>query len=804
MRVSLEWLAEYVDLPASAHDLAEMLNGSGTAVEAVEEIGEGFEAFVVGRVLEVKAHPSADRLSLCRVDLGGEVADIVCGAPNVRPGMLSPVAPPGSRLPDGTRISEATIRGVASRGMLLSEKELGISEEADGIMVLEEGAKAGARLSDVLAARDTVLDLEITPNRPDCLSMLGIAREVAALTGQKVKSPEFALREEGAPAADAVRVDIEDGDLCSRYAARVIEEVGIHASPWWMRRRLQAAGVRPISNVVDVTNYVMLETGQPLHAFDLDLVKDGHIIVRRAANGEAMTTLDGVERRLARDDLLICDPSGPVALAGVMGGEHTEVSASTTRILLESAHFDPANIMRTARLQELPSEASYRFERGVDPGGCVRAADRAAFLMQELAGGTVRPGAVDARARIIEPVSLVLRVRRTAAIIGADIGGEEMASYLRSIELEAEMVKEDGGEDTIRVTVPTFRPDLEREIDLVEEVARLYGYGRIAPTLPRSSHNIGSLTPQQGKRREVARILAGMGLHEAICHAFISPRWLEILDPDRQCLPSAPVILRNPISEEMSVMRPLLLPGLLEAVRYNLNRQVAGLLFFEMGRTFVPRAREKLPEEAQKLGCALAARWLPKQWHRDAEDVDFFAAKGILERLMSSLRVTSWDLRREGFPFLHPAQSCAVSIRDRDVGFLGLVHPRVAAAADVPPNTAVLEIALDPLIAAALEPLPYEEIPRYPSIQMDLAVVVDGGVDAGEVEDVIWEAGGELLREVRLFDLYRGDQLGEGEKSLAFSLSFYALDRTLRDDEVRSVYEGIIAKLAGGLGARLR
>lgn len=804
MRVSLQWLADYVDLPMSAHELAEMLTGSGTAVEGILELGEGYEAFIVGRVLEVMPHPAADRLSLCKVDVGGEVADIVCGAPNVRPGIFVPVAMPGSSLPDGTAIAETAIRGVDSRGMLLSERELGISEEAEGIMVLEEGARAGARLSDTLAVRDTVLDLEITPNRPDCLSMLGIAREVAALTGQKVRRPEFALRERGAPAADAVRVDIEDGDLCSRYAARVIENVSTAASPWWMRSRLQAAGVRPISNVVDVTNYVMLETGQPLHAFDLDLVREGRIIVRRAADGETMTTLDGVERKLTRDDLLICDPSGPVALAGVMGGEHTEVGGSTTRVLLESAHFDAPNIMRTARLQDLPSEASYRFERGVDPEGCADAADRAAFLMQELAGGAVRPGAVDARARIIAPVSLKLRVKRAARLIGADIGGEEMASHLRSIELEAKLAQGDGGEETIAVTVPTFRPDLEREIDLVEEVARLYGYGRIAPTLPRSPHNIGSLTPQQGKRREMARTLAGMGLHEAITNAFISPRWLKILDPDGEYLPAAPVTLRNPISEEMSVMRPLLLPGLLEAVRFNLNRQVSGLLFFEIGRTFVPREGEALPAEAQKLGCVLAGRWLSKQWDREAEEVDFFTVKGVLERLTSSLHVSNWSLRREALPFLHPAQSCAVSMGGRDAGLLGLVHPRIAAETDLPRNTAVLEIDLDPLIAAALEPVPYEEIPRVPSVQMDLAVVVDNGVDAGEVEGVIREVGGELLREVRLFDLYRGEQLDAGRKSLAYGLSFYALDRTLRDDEVRSIYEDIVVKLAQRLGARLR
>jgi phenylalanyl-tRNA synthetase beta chain len=804
MRVSLEWLAEYIDITRSALELAEMLTDSGTAVEGVEELGAALDGFVVGHVLEVKPHPAADRLSLCQVDLGKEVADIVCGAPNVRPDIFVPVATPGSSLPDGTPITEATIRGIASRGMLLSEKELGISEEAEGIMILEEGARAGAILSEVLGMSDTVLDLEITPNRPDCLSMLGIAREVAALTGRKLRRPAFELLEVGAEATETVRVEIEDGDLCSRYVARVIEGIRIAPSPWWMRRRLQAAGVRPICNIVDVTNYVMLEMGQPLHAFDLDLVERGHIIVRRAVEGEKMTTLDGVERQLVRDDLLICDPSGPVALAGVMGGEHTEVSVSTARVLLESAHFDPANIMRTARMQDLTSEASYRFERGVDPGGCVRAADRAAFLMQEIAGGSVMPGAVDARARIIEPVRIKLRVKRTARLIGADITGEEMASHLRSIELDARIAGGGLDEEIIEATVPTFRADLGREIDLVEEVARLHGYGRIRSTLPCTQHNIGSLTPQQVKRREIARILAGMGLHEAISNAFISPRWLDILDPAREYIPTACIGLRNPISEEMSVMRPTLLPGLLEAVRFNLNRQVTGTLFFEIGRAFIPRTEEVLPAEPQKLCCALAGMWTPKQWYSDAEDADFFTAKGILEKLASSLHVRSVSLDRKSLPFLHPAQSCVVNINGRDSGWLGMIHPRIASEADLPENTAVLEIELENLIKAALEPVPYEEIPRFPSIQMDLAIVVDDAVCEGDVEGVIKEHGGDLLREVRLFDLYRGEQLDAGSKSLAYSLSFYALDRTLRDEEVRSTYEGIIAALGERLGARLR
>jgi len=804
MRVSLEWLAEYVDLVKSPEELAELLTNSGTAVDGIERLGGEYEDFIVGRVVEVRRHPSADRLSLCRVDLGSEVVDIVCGAPNVRVGISSPVATPGTRLPDGTVITEAAIRGVNSRGMLLSERELGISEEAAGIMVLEKEPAAGESLAAALNMLDTVLDLEITPNRPDCLCMLGVAREVAALTGQTLRRPAFNLDEDGTPAEQEVRIEIKDSDLCSRYVARVIDRVGIATSPWWMRRRLQAAGVRPISNVVDVTNYVMLELGQPLHAFDFDLITGGHIIVRRAAEGERMTTLDGIERALSHDDLLICDPSGPIALAGVMGGEHTEVGETTVKVLLESAHFDPANTMRTARIQDLPSEASYRFERGVDPNGCVYAADRAAYLMHILAEGIVGTGAVDVCARKIDPARLGIRVKRTSALIGASIESDDAASLLRSIELEVLEIHDDGEETTIDVEVPTFRPDLEREIDLVEEVARLYGYDRIPATLPLSSHNVGSLTREQRTRREISSIMVGMGLQEAITSAFISPRWLDMLDPDRVYLPSEAAVLRNPISEETSVMRPSLLPGLLGSACFNLNRRVMDIHLFETGRVFVPVDGEKLPAEPLKLGCVLAGGWLPKQWDREAEEVDFFICKGVLEGLMRSLHIDGWSLRREGLSFLHPAQSCVAVIGDERAGFLGLLHPRIAAEMDLPENTCVMELDMETIVTAAMTIMPYEEIPRFPSIQLDLAVVVAEDVDSLDVEEAIREAGGDLLREVRLFDLYRGEQLDEGEKSLAYGLSFYALDRTLKDKEARSAYEDIVKALGERFGARLR
>ncbi len=827
MRVPLKWLSEYVDLVVDAEELTALLTASGTSVEGVEQVGGGWKGCVVGRVVEVSPHPSADRLSICRVDVGDSIREIVCGAPNVRPGMVAPVALPGGRLPDGTVIGRAEIRGVVSCGMLLSERELGISDEAAGIMELDGDLEPGGDLSAALEVEDTVLVLEITPNRPDCLSMLGVAREVAALTGRELRRPRFHLVEEGEPAASEVMVEVLEAERCPRYVARLIEDVRIGPSPLWMRNRLRAAGMRPINNVVDVTNYVMLELGQPLHAFDYHLLKEGHVIVRCPRAGERITTLDGVERELHPDDLLICDPAGPVALAGVMGGENTEVHERTVKVLLESAHFSAPGIMLTSRRHDLTSEASYRFERGVDPSGCLYAADRAAFLMREVAGGRVRPGAVDvvARPEVLSPRELRLRVGRAARLIGIPLSASEARRMLESLELEVSPLQAvgkaspeagdegrhhpAGGEgaddgEALMVRVPTFRPDLEREIDLVEELARLYGYDRIPATLPRTSNNVGFLTREQSLRRVIARTVMGCGLHEAVTVSFIPDRWMDLLDPARKLLPEKPVRLRNPLSEEASVMRPTLLPGLLEAARFNLNRRMTDVHLFEMGRVFLPGEDGELPREPLLLGCLVTGRWMPKEWDGDALEADLFVLKGVLEVLVRALHVEEWSLRRCEYPFLHPGRSGEVLLGGRVAGYLGTLHPRIAEALDLKSGVEVMELQVSALVEAARTVPPYRDIPRHPSSQVDLAVVVREEVESGEVEDIIREAGGELLREVRLFDLYRGEQLREGEKSLAYTLVFYALERTLRDEEVRRSLEAVVDALRTRLGARLR
>lgn len=799
MKVSLEWLREFVDIELDVEDLVDMLTNTGTSVEAVEIRGAEARGLVVAQVMEVFPHPEADRLLVCTVDTGGKEWKLVTGAPNIRVGMKAPFAPPGSVLPGGIEVEARRIRGFLSEGMLLSERELGLSDDHQGIMELGDEVSPGEDLLRFLGLPEVVLDLEITPNRPDCLSVLGMAREIAAVTGTVLRNPEFHLQEVEDSAGEAVRITLADPELCPRYVARVIDKIKIGPSPWWMRRRLVACGLRPINNVVDVTNYVMLELGQPLHAFDYHLVREAHILVRRARPGERMVTLDGVERELGENDLLICDPSGPIALAGVMGGQNTEVSENTSRVLLESAHFDPRTIMKTSRRLGLSTEASYRFERGVDPAGCGLAADRAAFLMAKLSGGKVFRGRVDAQARSFSPRKVTLRPGRVRKILGAKVSDEDAIKILKLLGLEVKRV-----EDRLEIEVPTFRFDLEREIDLVEEIARLYRYDRIPSTLPITSNNVGRLTREQALRRRLRRMLCEKGLREAINYSFIGPEWRRILDPQGAYMVSPPMSLRNPISEEYSELRVSLIPGLLSSLRHNLNRDLEDVFLFEMGRVFIPKKEDKQPLEEERLALLMRGAWRPKDWKREAEKADFFTMKGLLESLFEELGLGMLVLEEKNIPFLRPSTSCRVLLIGQELGVLGTVHPFVADRLDIPDDVQLCELKLLPLLQAVPEVVPYRDIPRYPAVFMDLAVIVDERVKVGDVLEEIRRAGGKELREARLFDLYRSDKLGFDKKSLAFSLCLQSREKTLSDEEAAVVRERIVRALKEKFGAVLR
>jgi phenylalanyl-tRNA synthetase beta chain len=797
MKISLRWLESYVEIPSVEH-LADQLTHAGLEVESLERLGENLAGVVVGAIVDSRPHPDAEKLSVTRVDTGGpSPLAIVCGARNYKVGDKVPVAAPGTVLPGGKRIERAHLRGVESFGMLCSAKELALSEDAAGLLILDPAAKAGEAITDALSLRDVVLAINVTPNRGDCLSHLGIAREVAALSGKPLRPPETAVTETGAMASEAVRVRVESPERCPRYAVRVIDGVRIGPSPLWMQSRLRAVGVRALGNVIDVTNYVLMELGQPLHAFDLDLVGGAEIVVRLAKAGERLQTLDGVERTLHADDLCICDASGPLALAGVMGGGTSEVTARTTRVLLEAACFTPAGIRRTARRHALHSESSHRFERGVDPGGVLFAQDRAAKLIEELARGSVRPGRVDACAKEPDRRVIALRLDRVGELLGTPVAAESTTRLLEGLGCE---VKIDGA--SARVTVPTFRSDLERDVDLIEEVARLVGYGNIPAKMPRGAAHLATEEPAKGVLPSVRSVLSGAGLSEVVNYSFVEPRALAAIRPEPR-----PIALKNPLAPEQSVMRTTLLPGLLQNLGHSLRRQVGDVRLYELGRTYWPSAEEgaRTPaRETRTLAGLLFGARTRRQWSVPAEPVDFFDAKGVVEQVLEAAGVADVTFApAEDEPALHPRSACAVGSGTHRLGALGELHPSACEKLDLPRGIFVFELSFEAVLAAS-RPLPrFRGVPRFPAVHRDLAVTVDVGVPAGNVASAMRTAGA-LVEDVLLFDVYRGEKLPAGKKSLAFAIRYRAADRTLTDDEANEAHAIIVARLSEAFGAVLR
>lgn len=803
MRVSLKWLNELVDVKLGTAELTDLLDMTGTKVEAVHTVGEALAGVVVGRILTKERHPEADKLWVTTVDVGtGEPLQIVCGAQNFEAGDIVPVATVGTTLPNGLTIKKAKLRGVVSEGMNCSATELGLGSDASGLLILPADAPVGMPFAQYQGMSDTVLELEVTPNRPDCLSMAGVAREVGAVTGEPARVPSGMPEESGAPAAGAVSVRIEDPQLCPRYTARLIRGVKIGPSPDWLAERVAASGARPISNVVDVTNYVMFELGQPLHAFDAATigVADGKaaITVRLAAPGEHLTTLDGQDRALAADTLVIADPTGAIALAGVMGGGATEVTDTTVDILLESACFAPASVGRTSRRLQLFSEASQRFERGVDPNGCVAAVDRAAQLLAEVAGGTVAPGVVDAYPRPVEPLVLPLRIGRMNALLGTALDAAEVVRILEALGLG---VTCEG--DLLTVTVPTFRPDLTREIDLVEEVVRVHGMGNVVSTLPAGRGRVGGLTADQRRRERIAEALRGAGLNEAITWSFADPddvtRTGWEFGPEER-----PVTLLNPMSTDQAVMRFSALPGLVRAVAHNRRHGAADVHLYEIGSVWWTAPGRKLPKEREVLAGVLAGSWNRPGWNDAPAPLDIFDAKGVLASVVDELGVARFKVREASLPFLQPGRSAEVLVGGDVVGWLGEVHPRVLDAYECAGPVAAFELQMKPLLKSARDVRPFVDLPRFPAVKIDLAIVVDEAVTAERAEQSIRSAGGKMLEEVRLFDVYRGAGVGEGRKSLAFSLTYRDPARTLTDEEVAAAHDKVVRKATAALGAELR
>jgi phenylalanyl-tRNA synthetase beta chain len=787
LRVPLSWLREFCPVKLSAQDLGELLSSRGLHLERLLRPWEAVSGVLVARVLDVRDHPNADKLCVASVESAGGTREVVVGVRNMGPGDLVPYAAPGATLPgfEG-KLERRELRGVTSDGMLCSPSELGISGDHTGILLLSEG-EPGEDLKEALGLDDTVLDIEVVPNRPDLMSIYGVAREAAAATGEDLAPPDTAVTETGEPADAAATVEVRDAVRCPRYLARVIRGVSPGRSPVRAQIRLTAAGMRPVSAVVDATNYAMLELGQPMHPFDLHRLAGPGIEVRTAAKGEKLTTIDGLERALEPEDLVIADLERGVAIAGVMGGAQTEVSEATTDVLLESAHFQPVSILRTARRLGLRTEASIRFERGADPEAVAPAAARAAALIADWSGGSVLAGAVDVG---VAPPRRTVSVRpsRASMLIGTELTASEVREALGRLRLPAA----EEGEEVV-VEVPGYRVDLEREVDLIEEVARVTGYERVPSTLP-GVRQVGGFSREQRLRSRIADLLSGAGLLETRSVSF-GP------ETDAELVPDASAIrVANPVSEEDAALRASLLPGLLRSARRNVSVGRTSLRLFEAGRTF--SAGEPDPVEEERVAVLLTGPHA-EGWPAEPRDQDFLDAKGALEHLLSGLGV-EWAVGEGAARPWHPGRSFEVLVAGEPAGRAGEIHPAVAEAFDLPSVAAGFELRLEPVLGAARDLVQYREVSRFPPARRDVAFLVAREVPAGPLRDALVQAAGDMLERAVLFDVFEGDPVPEGKRSLAFALDLRAPDRTLTDEEADRIVRAIAERLAADFEAELR
>lgn len=812
MKFTIDWLNEYVNTegvtPAALADHLTML---GLEVDAVTELFRELAAVQTALVLSVDRHPDAEHLTLCQVAVGPETLQIVCGAPNVRPNLVSAIALPGTSLPGGVKIRKSKVRGVESFGMLCSERELGLSSGHAGIMELPEGTPHGESLIQVLGLADTLVEVDLTPNRPDCASVIGIAREVAGVLRRPLRLPVEDVEEWSGRAT--FTVDVESSELCPRYGARLITGVTIAPSPWWLRRRLLSIGLRPINNVVDVTNLVMMEYGQPLHAFDYEKLAGRRIVVRHPRTDELdFITLDGVARRLDPEMLMICDGVRPVAVAGVMGGMNSEVSDSTTAILLESACFNPVSIRRTARKLNLQSEASYRFERGVDPGGCIMAMERAVRLLCEVAGGTAEPNGVDQYGGKRPLNTLTMRISRTSELIGMPLDHEKIADALCSIGFRCKSKDP----DSLWVGVPSFRVDIEREVDLVEEVARLVGYDAIPTTLP----TVQLSYPEQDKDRQIKDrinvLLTGIGFFEAINYSFTTDKHLHALglaDTDERL---RLVRLLNPLSEEQSVMRTMLLPGLLENVLRNVSFQKNAVKLFEIGKVFTPKGENQQPLEKNRLAGVLSGNRYgdASAYHFKPQSVDFLDAKGAVEYLLRGLRLLgvgespapafSSPARERVEPFCDPSQCLILESQGQGIGSVARILPEVLRRFGIKQEVFFFDLDLDALCQLPAAAKAFTALPVFPAVGRDIAMVVADTVAAGELVEAVLAAREPLIERCEIFDVYQGGSLQPGNKSVALAVTYRSSQKTLTEKSVEKVHTKIVDMLGSRFAGTLR
>ena len=801
MLVSLKWLKDYININITVEELAEKLTMAGLEVDEIKTIHPSFCGVVTAKIISVNPHPTADRLSLCDVTDGSQTYRVVCGAKNIKAGNIVPLAKVGATIPGGHTIKSTVLRGEKSDGMLCSEAELEVGDNSSGIWQLPESLTLGESLETAIDLNDTVLDVSVTPNRSDCLSMIGIAREVAAITGGKIKIPVGRVHETLEEIGLHAAVTIIDTDLCPRYSARLLKNVKIGSSPAWMKTRLESAGIRSINNVVDVTNFVMLEMGQPLHAFDFRFLEKGKIVVRKSTDDEEFTSLDGKTRKLPADTLLICDGVKPVAIGGIMGGLNSEVKEDTQIVLLESAYFNPVSIRRSARKLAMSTDASFRFERGIDPDGAIVALNRAAQLIADFSGGNIYRNCIDEYPHKISPVKdIPLRLSRICQLTGTAIDSKEVIKILQSLG----MTVGKAGKDNYLVTPPTFRLDIKREIDLIEEVIRIYGYDRIPVTLPNVAAIEMASNPRKDLEEKIRHILTGTGYSEVVNYSFVSPESVDHLclpeDDERRRL----VRIRNPLVEDQSVMRTTMVFGLLDTMKKNNNNGSLDLKIFEMGCVFLDLKREELPEEKNMLACLMTGATTDNLWG-NKESADFYDLKGCLENIFYDLKLTNCSYRSSiSEPFLHPGKSCGIYIGEVSAGYLGQVHPDVLERMDLKNNAYVIEINLDILANQASNIIAYKEISKFPVVTRDVAYLIPAEMETGNMVDIVLRQSEELLENVGIFDIYAGKGIAEGVKSLGLRFSYRAPDRTLTDVEVNKIHDKIVQNTIGLTGAKIR
>jgi phenylalanyl-tRNA synthetase beta chain len=804
MKVSLSWLKQYTPIKRSPDDLAEALTLVGLAVDAVVDRYRFLDTVLVGRVLAVAAHPAADRLTLCQVDTGRDIIPVVCGAPNVAPGLLAPVALPGTSMPNGMLLEAGLIRGQRSEGMLCSAAELALGVDATAIMVLKRNLPVGTALNTALGLSDPVLEIDLTPNRADCLSMIGVAREAAALQGTRLTVPRVALVNEGNRIDRLTSVTIEAPDHCPRYVARVLEGVAVKPSPFWLQDRLLSVGLRPINNIVDVTNFVMLESGQPLHAFDLDRLTENRIVVRTASQGEAFVTLDQKEHALDPEMLMICDGAKPVAIAGVMGGLNSEIRPDTRRVLIESACFDPLSVRKTSKKLGLATDASRRFERGVDPGGTVQAADRAAALMAEVSGGQVLGGVIDAHPRPWTPQTIKLSVQRTHQILGIRVPKRKIARMLSMIGFQAQPSSR---KNELHITVPSYRVVVSRPEDLIEEVARLSGFDTIPTTFPRLPAGERPPAGRLELRQRIKTVLTGFGFTEVITYSFIHGLSCDRLmlpgdDPRRQTVP-----VLNPLAEDQSVMRSSLVPGLLETLRFNLAQQTRRLKIFEIGKIFLQHPGADLPEEPEMIAGLWSGSRDPLSWHAKDIPCDFYDLKGTVEGLLQgALNLQAVEVTRTPDAqcyYTRPGYSGRILGGGRQIGLIGELHPKVRAAFDLKQTAFLFEVQVGALEALLSETRYRMRTMKFPAVARDITLIVDRSLEAQAVLNDVAAMNLDLLESIQLFDVFSGGPVAPDKRSLSFRLTYRSPEKTLEDREVNALHQFITDRLLGDFQATL-